>query len=124
MSTHTFWNPVGSASEQIVLAQWVVKNDPAVLALVAEAEKLLPRIATPPAKYFRGYYAATPGDVDAQVHALFAHIHEKMAGRHQLNADTGPQLIPTIAEILAKRHPTSLDAALLLASCLEAIGID
>ncbi|HWX58202.1 hypothetical protein [Bradyrhizobium sp.] len=107
------------------LPSFVLPRDPAVLAIIKSARRFLVAITDEPAAGFDGYQEQAAG-VDKQVKAIWtALVHE-----YRLQYINPPpayskqtQRLRTPTEIIASNTGTCIDLALLLASCLEYIGL-
>jgi len=107
------------------LPSFVLPRDPAVLNIINSARRYLVGIMDDPAAGFDGYQEEA-AEVDKQVQALwtalvneyrFQYINPPPAYSEQT------QRLRTPSEIVKSNSGTCIDLALLLASCLEYVGI-
>lgn len=125
----------GEQAEWRWLPSFVLPRDPAVARIVDSAYAILCALADDPSAGFDGYQSVdeTAGDdearygcVDRQVQALWYAILNQH-GLTYINPPPsygqGTQRLRTPSQLLAERRGTCIDLALLLAACLEYIGI-
>ncbi|MCA6119734.1 hypothetical protein J6524_33400 [Bradyrhizobium sp. WSM 1738] len=107
------------------LPSFVLPRDPAILEIISSSRRYLIGITDDPAAGFDGYQSEA-SVVDQQVQAVWTalvneyrlqYINPPPAYSHQ------SQRLRTPSEILASKSGTCIDLALLIASCLEYIGI-
>jgi hypothetical protein len=107
------------------LPSFVLPRDPAILAIINASRRYLIGITDDPGAGFDGYQEAATG-VDHQVRAIwtalvneyrFQYINPPPAYSNQT------QRLRTPTEIVRSNTGTCIDLALLLASCLEYVGI-
>ena len=108
------------------LPSFVLPRDPAILAIIQASRRYLIGILDDPGAGFDGYQQDEEGAVDRQVQAIwtalvneyrFQYINPPPAYSEQ------SQRLRTPSEIVASNTGTCIDLALLLASCLEYVGI-
>lgn len=125
----------GEHAEWRWLPSFVLPRDPAVARIVDSAHAILCALSDDPAAGFDGYQGvdeagaddeARYGCVDRQVRALWYAVLD----RHALAYINPPpsygvstQRLRTPSQLLAERRGTCIDLALLLAACLEYVGI-
>ena len=125
----------GEQAEWRWLPSFVLPRDPAVARIVDSAHAILCALADDPAAGFDGYQSvdeagaddeARYGCVDKQVQAIWY----ALLNQHGLSYINPPpsygqatQRLRTPSQLLAERRGTCIDLALLLAACLEYIGI-
>ncbi len=109
-----------------MLPSFVLPRDPAILELVRIARRCLCSMADDFSAGFDGYQSGDPVEVDLQVKAIWAVIVQEW----QLGYINPPpsfvnqsQRLRTPGAILRERAGTCVDLALLLAACLEYVGI-
>lgn len=112
-----------------LLASFVLPRDPTVARLVGAAERYLKAMADDLSAGFDGYQRVTAGDgsaVDLQVRALWAALQHDFPITYINPPPTyaeRSQRVRVPSRIGAERRATCLDLALLMAACLEHIGI-
>lgn len=125
----------GEHTEWRWLPSFVLPRDPAVARIVDSAHAILCALSDDPAAGFDGYQSvdeagpdddARYGSVDRQVRALWYAVLD----HHGLSYINPPpsygqstQRLRTPSQLLAERRGTCIDLALLLAACLEYVGI-
>jgi hypothetical protein len=125
----------GDHAEWRWLPSFVLPRDPAVARIVDSAHAILCALSDDPAAGFDGYQSvdergadddARYGSVDRQVRALWYAVLD----HHGLTYINPPpsygqatQRLRTPSQLLAERRGTCIDLALLLAACLEYVGI-
>lgn len=137
------WEFLGENAD--LLSAHVLPMDPSVAEVVAAAQPILSALADDPARGFDGYAvsrvaaeeskSADGGEsadggrksTDRQVMSLWHAI----SARHPLSyisrapgATLSSQRLRTPTEVLSKGHGTCIDLSLLLASCMEYIGLN
>ncbi|WP_374566554.1 hypothetical protein [Ideonella sp.] len=125
----------GELAEWRWLPSFVLPRDPAVARIVDSAQAILCALADDTAAGFDGYQSvdengadddARYGCVDKQVQALWYAILNQH-GLTYINPPPsygqGTQRLRTPSQLLAERRGTCIDLALLLAACLEYVGI-
>jgi hypothetical protein len=107
------------------LPSFVLPRDPAILAIIDASRRYLVGIMDDPAAGFDGYQEAA-AEVDKQVQAIWT----ALVNEYRLQYINPPpayseqtQRLRTPSEILRSNSGTCIDLALLLASCLEYIGV-
>ncbi|MDE6561705.1 MAG: DUF4011 domain-containing protein [Muribaculaceae bacterium] len=116
------WTGTGILPQTIV--SFITPNNPAIDSLVLKSAAILKRISG--SSSFKAYQAGNPADVRQQVAAVFAGIHEtgiiyrEMAASYE---DAG-QRITMPDQVIASKIGNCLELTLLMASALEAIGIN
>jgi hypothetical protein len=107
------------------LPSFVLPRDPAILKIIGASRRYLIGIIDDPAAGFDGYQQAAAG-VDDQVQAIWT----ALVNEYRLQYINPPpayskttQRLRTPTEILNSNTGTCIDLALLLASCLEYIGV-
>jgi hypothetical protein len=107
------------------LPSFVLPRDPAILKIIGASRRYLIGIIDDPAAGFDGYQEAAAG-VDDQVQAIWT----ALVNEYRLQYINPPpaysktnQRLRTPSEILSSNTGTCIDLALLLASCLEYIGV-
>src|SRR5262249_54561457 len=100
-------------------------RDPAILKIIASSRRYLIGIMDDPAAGFDGYQDSPP-QVDRQVQAIWT----ALVNEYRLQYINPPpaysartQRLRTPTEIVKSNSGTCIDLALLLASCLEYIGV-
>lgn len=125
----------GEQAEWRWLPSFVLPRDPAVARIVDSAHSILCALADDTAAGFDGYQSVDEagsdeesryGCVDKQVQALWYAILNQH-GLTYINPPPsygqGTQRLRTPTQLLAERRGTCIDLALLLAACLEYVGI-
>lgn len=107
------------------LPSFVLPRDPAILKIIHSSRRYLVGIKDDPAAGFDGYQEAA-AEVDSQVQAIWT----ALVNEYRIQYINPPpayssqtQRLRTPSDILASNSGTCIDLALLLASCLEYIGI-
>jgi hypothetical protein len=107
------------------LPSFVLPRDPAILKIINSSRRYLIGIMDDPAAGFDGYQEAA-AEVDKQVQALWT----ALVNEYRIQYINPPpayseqtQRLRTPTEILRSNSGTCIDLALLIASCLEYIGI-
>lgn len=107
------------------LPSFVLPRDPAILSIINSARRYLIGIVDDPAAGFDGYQEEAAG-VDKQVQAIWT----ALVNEYRLQYINPPpayseqtQRLRTPTEILKSSSGTCVDLALLIASCLEYIGV-
>jgi hypothetical protein len=107
------------------LPSFVLPRDPAILKITNSARRYLIGIMDDPAAGFDGYQENSP-EVDKQVMAIWTALVNEYRIQY-INPppaySTQTQRLRTPSDILASNSGTCIDLALLLASCLEYIGV-
>jgi hypothetical protein len=125
----------GEQAEWRWLPSFVLPRDPAVARIVDSAHAILCALADDTAAGFDGYQSvdetaaddeARYGCVDKQVQAIWYAVLNQH-GLTYINPPPsygqGTQRLRTPSQLLAERRGTCIDLALLLAACLEYVGI-
>jgi hypothetical protein len=108
------------------LPSFVLPRDPVILKIINASRRYLIGITDDPGAGFDGYQQSTAGAVDRQVQSIwtalvneyrFQYINPPPAYSNQT------QRLRTPSEIVASNTGTCIDLSLLLASCLEYVGI-
>lgn len=116
------WN--GRSTLPQLLAAFVQPNHPAVSEVLARTKAVLERQTGDPS--FSGYQSRDPGRVRSIATALYEAVQElgvTYANPPASFEDTG-QKIRTPEQILSERIGTCLDLTVLVASCLEQVGLN
>lgn len=107
------------------LPSFVLPRDPAILEIINASRRYLIGITDDPAAGFDGYQSEANA-VDKQVQAIWT----ALVNEYRLQYINPPpaysqqsQRLRTPSEILASKSGTCIDLALLIASCLEYIGL-
>ena len=107
------------------LPSFVLPRDPAILEIINSSRRYLIGITDDPAAGFDGYQSEASA-VDKQVQAIWT----ALVNEYRLQYINPPpaysqqsQRLRTPSEILASKSGTCIDLALLIASCLEYIGV-
>ncbi|MFB9269639.1 hypothetical protein ACFFWD_42105 [Bradyrhizobium erythrophlei] len=107
------------------LPSFVLPRDPAVLEIIRSSRRYLVGINDDPAAGFDGYQENASG-VDKQIQAIWT----ALVNEYRIQYINPPpayssqtQRLRTPSDILASNSGTCIDLALLLASCLEYIGV-
>ena len=107
------------------LPSFVLPRDPAILEIINASRRYLIGITDDPAAGFDGYQSEANA-VDKQVQAIWT----ALVNEYRLQYINPPpaysqqsQRLRTPSEILASKSGTCIDLALLIASCLEYIGV-
>lgn len=107
------------------LPSFVLPRDPAILKMISSARRFLVGIMDDPAAGFDGYQSEPP-QVDRQVQAIWT----ALVNEYRLQYINPPpaysgrtQRLRTPTEIVSSNSGTCIDLALLIASCLEYIGV-
>jgi hypothetical protein len=107
------------------LPSFVLPRDPAILKIINSSRRYLIGILDNPAAGFDGYQEAAP-EVDKQVQAIWTALVNEYRIQY-INPppaySTQTQRLRTPSDILESNTGTCIDLALLLAACLEYIGI-
>jgi hypothetical protein len=107
------------------LPSFVLPRDPAILKIISSSRRYLVGIEDDPAAGFEGYQDEPEG-VDRQVQAIWTALVNEYRFQY-INPppaySTQTQRLRTPSEILRSNSGTCIDLALLLASCLEYIGV-
>jgi hypothetical protein len=108
------------------LPSFVLPRDPAILKIVNASRRYLVGITDNPGAGFDGYQEAAATGVDKQVQAMWT----ALVNEYRIQYINPPpayseqtQRLRTPSEIVKSNTGTCIDLALLLASCLEYIGI-
>ena len=125
----------GEKAEWRWLPSFVLPRDPAVARIIDTAHAILCALADDPAAGFDGYQSvdagagddqARYGCVDKQVQAIWYAILNQH-GLTYINPPPsyglGTQRLRTPSQLLSEKRGTCIDLALLLAACLEYVGI-
>lgn len=110
------------------LASFVFPRDPAIEALVLEAQKYVRVLRDDALAGFEGYQAETPEEVDLQIRALwYALVHEHRLGYINpppaYSAEADSQRLRTPSMVLKGGWGTCIDLSLLLAAAYELIDV-
>jgi hypothetical protein len=107
------------------LPSFVLPRDPVILEIIRTSRRYLIGILDDPAAGFDGYQS-TPAQVDKQVQAIWT----ALVNEYRLQYINPPpayavqsQRLRTPSEIVRSNSGTCIDLALLIASCLEYIGV-
>jgi hypothetical protein len=107
------------------LPSFVLPRDPAILEIIASSRRYLIGIMDDPAAGFDGYQEVGP-EVDKQVQAIWTALVNEYRFQY-INPPPAyslqTQRLRTPTEIVKSNSGTCIDLALLLASCLEYIGV-
>jgi hypothetical protein len=107
------------------LPSFVLPRDPAILKIINSSRRYLIGILDNPAAGFDGYQEAAP-EVDKQVQAIWTALVNEYRIQY-INPppaySTQSQRLRTPSDIVESNTGTCIDLALLLAACLEYIGI-
>lgn len=108
------------------LPSFVLPRDPVILKIINASRRYLIGIIDDPSAGFDGYQQAAEGAIDRQVQSIWT----ALVNEYRLQYINPPpayseqtQRLRTPSEIVASNTGTCIDLALLLASCLEYIGI-
>ncbi|MGY8631150.1 hypothetical protein RAD15_01470 [Bradyrhizobium sp. 14AA] len=108
------------------LPSFVLPRDPAILRIIQASRRYLIGILDDPGAGFDGYQQGVQRVVDRQVQAIWT----ALVNEYRLQYINPPpayseqtQRLRTPSEIIASNTGTCIDLALLLASCLEYVGI-
>lgn len=115
------WGGLHALPEMV--AAFVQPNEPAVSAVLARARRHLERGTGDPS--LGGYQAGDPRRVRAMAESVYAAVRDHDIGyvSPPPSYETHGQKVRTPGEILEHRLATCLDLALLLAACLEQVGL-
>lgn len=107
------------------LPSFVLPRDPVILKIIASSRRYLIGIMDDPAAGFDGYQESGP-EVDKQVQAIWTALVNEYRFQY-INPPPAyslqTQRLRTPSEIVNSNSGTCIDLALLLASCLEYIGV-